>query len=311
MSIAGELTLQSIKLEGAAEWKNGSPGIVFLFLKEGRGRFASRAGVHMITAGDLVVANAGAEGRLAPLDAGGLSAVWFHACLESLTGLFTNSESCHLSKLYQGFAEPRYCSASAGFARDCHALVDATPAEPVLAHRWHLLRVVAAFLAPVLEEAVAGGKDEGMTKTHMLNVLDQLTPAELQLLSVEDLAQRFGCGRRHLNRLFQEHFGTSVAALKMELRLLKAVVLLRNPAAKVINVALECGFTHLGLFNTCFKRRFGLSPTVWRKRNAGVDFEGPAEVARGRSGARTCQLRARGLCPWVQETGEEPQGDVP
>jgi AraC-like DNA-binding protein len=51
----------------------------------------------------------------------------------------------------------------------------------------------------------------------------------------------------------------------MEMRLLKAISLLRDRDAKVINVAEQCGFNHLGLFNTCFRRRFGTSPGQWRK----------------------------------------------
>src|SRR2546430_2401773 len=79
--------------------------------------------------------------------------------------------------------------------------------------------------------------------------------------------KRFRC-RRHLNRLFHQYFGFSVAALRMEMRLLKDVSLLRDPNIKVINVAEQCGFNHLGLFNTCFKRRFGQTPGHWRKTSA-------------------------------------------
>jgi hypothetical protein len=33
-------------------------------------------------------------------------------------------------------------------------------------------------------------------------------------------------------------------------------------------VADQCGFNHLGLFNTCFKKRFGTTPGQWRQRAA-------------------------------------------
>jgi AraC-like DNA-binding protein len=59
-----------------------------------------------------------------------------------------------------------------------------------------------------------------------------------------------------------------VVALRTEMRLLKAVSLLRNPATKIIYVARESGFNHLGLFHHCFKKRFGSSPGQWRKANA-------------------------------------------
>jgi AraC-like DNA-binding protein len=128
----------------------------------------------------------------------------------------------------------------------------------------------------------------------MVQVFEKLSTSELLTLSVGELADKFGCSRRHLNRLFHQHFGVSVAALRMEMRLTKAVSLLRDPDAKVINVAEECGFNHLGLFNTCFKRRFGASPGQWRKM-AAAGAKQPAGLLES---APECPLRTNGLCPW-------------
>ena len=109
----------------------------------------------------------------------------------------------------------------------------------------------------------------------MLQVFERLSSQELLSSSVGQLAEKFSCSRRHLNRLFHQHFGFSVAALRMEMRLVKAVSLLRDPNIKVINVAEQCGFNHLGLFNTCFKRRFGQTPGQWRKTaSPAKPFEG-------------------------------------
>jgi hypothetical protein len=79
----------------------------------------------------------------------------------------------------------------------------------------------------------------------------------------------------------------------MEMRLLKAVSLLRDADIKIINVAEQCGFNHLGLFNTCFKRRFGSSPGKWREstiKSAGQSLRKP-EVKSG------CPLQSSGICP--------------
>ena len=78
------------------------------------------------------------------------------------------------------------------------------------------------------------------------------------------------------------------------MRLLKAFALLRNPDAKVISVAEECGFSHLGLFNTCFKRRFGTSPGQCRKR-AVPSGDPPARLG---GAPPNCVMRSNGLCPW-------------
>ena len=129
----------------------------------------------------------------------------------------------------------------------------------------------------------------------MIQVFEKLSSSELLKLSVDELAGKFSCSRRHLNRLFHQHFGLSITALRMEIRLLKAVSLLRNPREKVINVAEQCGFNHLGLFNTCFKKRYGTSPGQWRKLALGG-----ADNPSGRKveGKPTCPLHANGLCPW-------------
>ena len=127
----------------------------------------------------------------------------------------------------------------------------------------------------------------------MVQVFEKLSASELINLSVSELADRFSCSRRHLNRLFHQHFGISVAALRMEMRLLKAVSLLRVADAKVIHVAEQCGFNHLGLFNTCFKRRFGSSPGQWRKSN----IQTLSALASDQEDKSICPLHQSGLCP--------------
>lgn len=167
------------------------------------------------------------------------------------------------------------------------------PAQVNLEHRSQLLRVAAVILAGEFNRAKSQRVGFVRPEEHMVQVFEKLTAVELLHLSVDELANRFGCSRRHLNRLFHHFFGISVAALRMEMRLLRSVTLLRDPDAKVIRVAEDCGFNHLGLFNICFKRRFGASPGEWRKR---------AMKSGGRPGQRdaeaaACPLQINGVCP--------------
>jgi AraC-like DNA-binding protein len=161
-----------------------------------------------------------------------------------------------------------------------------------------LLRVAASILTIELKNAHSRRVGFVRAEDHMMQVFEELSSAELLSLSVDELAGKFSCSRRHLSRLFNQHFGLSVAALRMEMRLLKAVSLLRNPDAKVIQVAEECGFNHLGLFSICFKRRFGCSPSQWRK--LAVDGQGP--LGRLAADGPNCVLQINGLCPWSGQT---------
>ena len=132
----------------------------------------------------------------------------------------------------------------------------------------------------------------------MMQVFEELSSNELLTLSVGDMAHKFSCSRRHLNRLFHQHFGCSVASLRMEIRLLKALSLLRDPDAKIINIAEQCGFNHLGLFNACFKKRFGDTPGRWRKWTS----DGTAHASVLDVGHPACPMHAHGLCPWAPTT---------
>jgi AraC-like DNA-binding protein len=107
---------------------------------------------------------------------------------------------------------------------------------------------------------------------------------ELIRNSPEDLSRSCGCSPRHFSRLFCAHFGVSFRAKQTEMRLHKASQILLESDAKVINVAMDSGYRHLGLFNAMFKRRFGMTPTEYRRQNH-KKTKRPA--ARSRPVART------------------------
>jgi len=56
-------------------------------------------------------------------------------------------------------------------------------------------------------------------------------------------------------------------ARQIELRLQRARQLLADPHAKIINVAHDSGYRHLGLFHAMFKKRFGLTPAEWHRQS--------------------------------------------
>jgi len=211
------------------------------------------------------VLNTRVNGQVLGRGKGEVSFYCFAAPVEHLMGLFTAREVCLLQGLMHVFDKIRHYSATTSLARECHRLIESTPPELSFQHRCHLLEVVSAIFSAELNQVQVDRGGLAAADEHFAQVLNQLSSADIMNVSVQELAGRFGWSRRHLSRVFHQHFGTTLAELKMELRLLKAADLLLNPDAKVINVAEACGFNHLGLFNACFKRRFGVSPGHWRK----------------------------------------------
>ena len=88
--------------------------------------------------------------------------------------------------------------------------------------------------------------------------------------SIDRLARALGLSSRTLYRVLRRDFGVSPMSLLRRVRLARARSELETPGpeATVTNVALDCGFTHLGRFSQEYARQFGELPseTLWRGR---------------------------------------------
>jgi AraC-like DNA-binding protein len=266
------LTLQVIRLKRFEAWRTEGPGFCFVLVKGGDGAYGSRSGAQRLSTGDVLVLNSADGGKFA-VTSDELVFWSFSVCLEHLFPLFASHEICLLQDTTENLKGPRLYPASSELAQECHRLVASAPPHGNVDHRSQMLRVAAAVLSAEFKNARTKRPGFVRMEDHMMQVFEKLSTAEMLTLSVSDMAHKFSCSRRHLNRLFHQHFGCSVASLRMEMRLVKALSLLRDPDVKIINVAEQCGFNHLGLFNTCFKKRFGNTPGLWRK---GASNENPS-----------------------------------
>lgn len=276
--IEGEhLNLHELQLGRGERWLADSPGLFFAFAKHGEGSSCPPQAPLQLRRGDVWVSS----NRLA-LIAGSTAAFvfWvFSVCLEQLLPLFAVGEISLLDPLADRFKAGRLLPASSYLATECHRLLADALGQDGLGHRAQLLRVAAVVLNDELRAVRSAPNGLDAAQKQLVLSFAKVSTDEFLELPIDELAGRFGCSRRHLNRLFQQYFHTSVAGLRMEMRLLRAVALLRDPQAKVIHVAAECGFNHLGLFNTCFRKRFGASPSEWR-RSATTGLKRPARLGR-------------------------------
>jgi AraC-like DNA-binding protein len=267
MDCRENLVLKRHRLEAGESWSFRKEALWFTHAFKGNGRCTAGASMESVEAGEWLVVHAGRGIRLMAGADEGFGFGWFSVQVEQLFPLFANAELFLLQNVSTRFTGPRRLGSGSVLGEAMAALLVGLPEVPNLDHRSRLLRVVATILTPEIEQergVVELRSDRG--EEHFRLVLAQLSEDDMLNLSVDGLAERFGCSRRHLNRLFHQYTGMSVAAMRMEMRLLKAESLLRDPDAKVIHVAGECGFSHLSQFNSCFKRRFGDTPGRWRRR---------------------------------------------
>lgn len=91
-------------------------------------------------------------------------------------------------------------------------------------------------------------------------------------LSVGQLAERVALGPRHFSRQFKETFNMTPAAFVERQRMNTACQRLTLPRASIESVAASVGFKSADVFRRAFERRFGLTPTSYRRRfgSAGI-----------------------------------------
>lgn len=80
------------------------------------------------------------------------------------------------------------------------------------------------------------------------------------------LAARARLSPFHFLRTFQSVTGITPHQYLLRLRLRRAAHRLAAESAKVVDIALECGFGDVSNFNRAFRAEFGVSPRHWRKR---------------------------------------------
>lgn len=82
--------------------------------------------------------------------------------------------------------------------------------------------------------------------------------------SVARFADEFNLPLRKFNMLFQEKFGVSAKRWLLERRLQHARSLLISTQWRILDIALECGFSNHAHFTDTFRKRFLINPTEAR-----------------------------------------------
>jgi transcriptional regulator GlxA family with amidase domain len=98
-------------------------------------------------------------------------------------------------------------------------------------------------------------------------------------LSVEALAARACLCPRQFNRRFRAAFRQSPGAFVAELRLGEAQRRLTLPGTSIEEVAASVGFRSGDAFRRAFERRYGISPSTYRRRFAGARAGGERDAA--------------------------------
>lgn len=104
---------------------------------------------------------------------------------------------------------------------------------------------------------------------HLLHARDLVDSRYAEQLDLQALARAAHVSPRHFSRTFRRTFGETPYQYLLTRRIERARHLLSKTDLRVAEVCLAVGITSVGSFTTTFRRHVGISPTVYRRDNAG------------------------------------------
>jgi AraC family transcriptional regulator len=90
-------------------------------------------------------------------------------------------------------------------------------------------------------------------------------------LSLDEMAQSVGLSTAHFARMFRKSTGETPHQFVLRRRLERAKAMLRAPGARVLDVAIACGFKTQQHFAQVFRDAWGVSPTEYREDLVGSE----------------------------------------
>jgi AraC-like DNA-binding protein len=113
-------------------------------------------------------------------------------------------------------------------------------------------------------EAPASGTAGAMASSRVAQIVRLIddTPGEPHTLT--SLAAAAGLSEFYFLRTFQRVTGVTPHQYLLRARLRAAALRLQDGGAKIVDIALDCGFNDLSNFNHAFRAEFAASPRAWR-----------------------------------------------
>jgi hemolysin activation/secretion protein/AraC-like DNA-binding protein len=269
MPVERHLILNEVTLRPSGEWVPEGRGWTMVRVAEGFGYWLQGGGARELKPGDGFTVAGGSNLLLRASQLGQLKLDFFCVQPQFLNGLITIAEGHQLEQAEKNSsAHTIPFNANDPVGQKFSRLV-AQPQRESLATRSALLQLWSQSVTGVLHLPLTADHGQKL-RERFRQLVAQMPDAELATRSLADLAGQLHCSERHFSRLFREEFSVSLRSRQTELRLLRARQLLADGGVKIINVAYESGYRHLGLFNAMFKKRFGVTPSEWRQQNLSV-----------------------------------------
>ena len=137
------------------------------------------------------------------------------------------------------------------------------------------IRIMEARLVLLLSLLIRSARragTQGAPRPTMIAALEEyLDERAGERVTVEQLSAHAGLTRSGLHALFRRHLGQSPRDYLTEHRLHRARAVVAGTDRPITEIALDLGYSSSQHFATAFRRRFGMSPSTFRRMHVGPE----------------------------------------
>jgi AraC-like DNA-binding protein len=258
------LHLERLKLTPGQEWDGDTGGWQFVRCDSGAAYWLGAPKPRFFNEGELLVLPPHTKAIIRASQLNDVTLDEFKFVPDLLGGFFTVAE-------HHAMAASRDQPTPVQFFPSTHRLsqrftaLTANPPSWRLIERAELLALAIGFLSETVHPTQSYPKTASSAESRFDEIVTKMPDTELLHYTTSQLAQLCGCSPRHFHRLFRQRFGQSPRIHQTELRLLKSRQLLSSTDQEIVQIARASGYRSISLFNSLFKRRFGMSPSAWRE----------------------------------------------
>lgn len=113
-----------------------------------------------------------------------------------------------------------------------------------------------------------GGKDVNGWKEHALRMAQWLEEHADAPGALTQMARALGYSPTYCSMQFHRCTGLTLREYAMQRRLCRAAVMIRDTQARLIDIALDCGYASHEALTAAFRQCFGITPDAYRKQRA-------------------------------------------
>jgi AraC-like DNA-binding protein len=233
------------------------PEYQIVYITRGAGQFESRpGGKHEVVAGNVLLLFPGVWHLYHPTDRIGWDEYWVSYNGDYVTRL-----------VERGFISPQNPVLNTGLddtiLQPYLSLLERVRLEPPGYQQLiaaNTMEILAAVLAAVQTSRTGGRASAAIRKAKIM-----LAQSTEEVVDMEGLASTFHMSYAHFRRVFKQQSGLSPYQYHLQLRIHRAREMLHSTTLAVGQVAARLNFPNPYYFSKIFKKKTGMSPSLWRR----------------------------------------------